>query len=211
MAASGQISASGSGAERLAAGIFRRQARTSLLPRDDFVGVAGRRMRRLETGSLGPAGAFRFSLVHLSVTESPCLMSAITAGGSPRAASGRRVSPAGPEPRSSRRVQSREFGLDVVELLQGLAAAGAEAFVQVGRHVVHGGGSLLASPAVERVFAGCSPAAASPARQAAGRTSSMSSRAGCLCCASQTPAAGIWRSVKAKRFGHGAIRPASGS
>ena len=114
-----------------------------------------------------------------------------TAASSTRAASGRRVSSAGTGAAFDRRVQAREFGLDVVELLQGLAAAGAEAFIQVGRHVVHGGGSLLAGPAVERLFAGGSPAAASPARQAAGRTSSMSSRAGCLCSASQTPAAGI--------------------
>jgi len=90
-----------------------------------------------------------------------------------------------------RRVQAREFGLDVVELLQGLAAAGAEAFIEVGHPVVHGGGSWLAGSAVERLFAGGSPAAASPSRQAAGRGSSMSLRAGCLCSASQTPAAGI--------------------
>ena len=80
-----------------------------------------------------------------------------TAASSTRAAFGRQGSSAGTGAAFDRRVQAREFGLDVVELLQGLAAAGAEAFIQVGHHVVHGGGSLLAGPAVERLFAGGSP------------------------------------------------------
>jgi hypothetical protein len=62
-------------------------------------------------------------------------------------------------------VQARELGLDVVELLQGRAAAGGEAFVQFGYAVVHGGRSLLFGVTAEILFClpqrGCGAGAAS--------------------------------------------------
>ena len=64
-----------------------------------------------------------------------------------------------------RRVQARELGLDVVELLQGLAAAGGEALVQFGYAVVHGGRPLLFGVTAEILFClpqrGCGAGAAS--------------------------------------------------